>query len=62
MMERMEDPVVEAARRYLQTKHCTLWGEALNIHDDMEAAAQWLAGEVRAVMRQMASPGWTDQL
>lgn len=58
----MPEPVYEAARRYLEGLHSTLWGETFNIYDEKDSAAEWLAGEVRAVLRELDSPRWTDKL
>lgn len=42
----------ETCQDYLADKNCTLWGRAFDVKDEngLEAAAQWLAEQVRGVI------------
>lgn len=42
----------DAARRVLDGQHTTLWGQSFNIIDEMDTAAEWLAGYVDLVLRE----------
>lgn len=56
------DELVEAAHRHLQTLGVTLYGQTFNIIEDRDVAAEWLAGEVRAVLREAWWPKWSENL
>lgn len=59
-----DDELYEAAERYIMSRGSTLWGQSWNVYekDSREQAAEWLAGQVRAVLRQVWWPSWTEKL
>lgn len=56
------DELVEAAGRYLSSLGATLYGQHFNIVDERDVAAEWLAGQVMAVLREAWWPQWTKSL
>lgn len=46
----------QAAERVLTGLHTTLWGQAFNIIDNKDKAADWLAEHVNLVMREAMWP------
>lgn len=44
--------LVQAAHNYLKTLGSTLWGQAFNIIDERDVAAEWLALQVKAVLKE----------
>lgn len=52
------DPVLQAARSYLEAKHTTLWADfLLDRPDRREAAAQWLTQQVHGLSEFYREPG-----
>ena len=59
-----DDELLEAALRVIQSGKSTLWGQSWNVYESgsRQQAAEWLAGQVRATLRQAWWPHWTSQL
>lgn len=51
------EELVEASRLHLSEQGCTIWGRAWGLWDnDYEAAIEWLADEVVAVLDRLQDP------
>lgn len=48
----MDDELVQRCRDHIRSHRATLYGQAWNVfeEDDLQAAAEWLAVEIRAVL------------
>lgn len=59
-----DEDLREAAEHIIKSQGSTLWGQAWNVYEteSREQATDWLAGQVRAVLRQAWWPSWEKKL